>query len=57
LFYFQLKVTDTKKTEITTEIDKISLENNFNGSILLTKQQSFIFKKLLAIQILTKKQF
>lgn len=49
------KVIDTQKTEITTEIDKICLANNFNGSILLTKNDKVLYSKTFGYSDISKK--
>jgi D-alanyl-D-alanine carboxypeptidase len=49
------KVTETKKTEITTEIDKICFENNFNGNILLTKNNKVLYSKTFGYSDISKK--
>jgi hypothetical protein len=58
IFYFQKtqEITDTKKTEITTEIDKISLENNFNGSIYLQNNKVLYSKNFWLFRYYKKKK-
>ncbi|MDD5152301.1 MAG: serine hydrolase [Flavobacterium sp.] len=49
------KLTEIKKNEITTEIDKICLENKFNGSVLLTKNNKNIYSKTFGYSDISEK--